>query len=370
MTQSFRAILERDSIGNGLHCALSGLPTSAIGHDATFTLRTRVKVKRASGVDGDAVINEHKLKLQSTTVRLPVEDHAGTLYRYAGKQIDIQIAAKLEIDDGIVFDSRLETELDVPLRKLAAAEASASLIDPVDKFSLAANLRAVSPVDRMIVHVLLAIGGIVSLGNAAIGVHDEFVPESQTIWYDHSGSDGSESPTVKSLLGSGGVGLAIWAAVFARLRRYMRISLQPGITTPRRGERIAARNLVDGTARVALEQSTLRVVAANRELGQYREKSGKETKTRSFAAPVQAIVLFEQFLPHVPAGSSLADHLDGDVDFDPIFTSLHPPLMAGSNHGIDIVWEVQLLHPEFVDQELIGPNDWIATDWQADANSP
>ncbi len=79
----------------------------------------------------------------------------------------------------------------------------------------------------------------------------------------------------------------------------MRIALAPGVSTPRRGERRAVRQLVRGEARVPLERSTLRVVAANRERGQYREKSGKETKTRSFQTPVQSIVLYEQFLPHV-----------------------------------------------------------------------
>ena len=29
--------------------------------------------------------------------------------------------------------------------------------------------------------------------------------------------------------------------------------------------------------------------------------------------------------------------------------------MIGKTHGLDIHWEIQLLHPEFVDQELVGP---------------
>jgi len=43
--------------------------------------------------------------------------------------------------------------------------------------------------------------------------------------------------------------------------------------------------------------------------------------------------------------------------------------MAGENHGIDLVWEVQLLHPDFVDQELQGPNAWITTDWPQPSES-
>ena len=60
----------------------------------------------------------------------------------------------------------------------------------------------------------------------------------------------------------------------------------------------------------------------------------------------------------------LFDHLDGHVDFEPIFTELLPPQLISDTHGIDVVWEVQLLHPDFVDQELIGPAEWANGDWR------
>lgn len=371
MTKTFSARIDHGLTGTQAVCELSGIPSSAVGHQATLSLRTRVDVKRSSGVDANTTLFEHKLKLQSTSLRVPLPIDVASWYHYDGKQIDIRVIAHLEVDDGIVFDTKLETEPDLPRRQTSATQAktSGTLIEPTDRYSLQANLRALAPRDRMIVKALLLIGSVVGLGNAAVGVHDEFSSESQIIFYDHQGSDGSESPTMKSLFGSGGVGLTLWLVVRARLRRYMRIALRPNVTTPRRGERVRARDLVEGEARVPLDGSTLRVVAANRENGQYREKSGKETKTRNFTDPVQAIVLFEQFLPHIPAGEPLGDHLDGDVDFDPIFTVLMPPQMSGGSHGIDVVWEVQLLHPEFVDQELQGPTDWQAADWHPVSHS-
>ena len=296
--------------------------------------------------------------------RLPAAQFPAHAYAFQGQHIDIRLLARLRVDDGVIFDTTLEAPLELPQRRPLANTVQASAwIEPPDQYSLAANLRALSPKDRFIAKVLLAIAGVVGAGNAAVGVHDQFVPDTQILWYDHHGDDGSESPIMKSLAGSGFLGVGLWIAIRARLRRYMRIGLAPGLATPRRGERVAARNLVEGEARVPLERSTLRVVAANREKGQYREKSGKETKTKSFSHPLQAVVLFEQFLAHVPAGSALSDHLDGDVDFEPIFTDLLPPLTAGGSHGIDVVWEVQLLHPDFVDQELPGPSQWSAGDW-------
>jgi hypothetical protein len=364
MSTTFSARLDHGLGGGQLACELAGIPENLVGHDAELSLCLRVDVTRSSGVDASESLCEIKLRVTATQLRVNLPPLAKSIYAYRGRQIEMDLIARLSVDDGVIFDTAIEATVEAPLRKPSgSAEQANSWIEPADKFSLAANLRALSPQDRLVVKLLLAVGVLVGGGNAAIGVHDEFVPESQTYWYDHRGSDGSESPTMKSLMGSGALGLGLWAAVRARLRRYMRLRLAAAVTTPRRGERMPARNLIVGEARVALERSTLRVVAANREHGQYTEKSGKERKTRSFSDPVQAVVLFEQFLPHVPADTPIAEHLDGDVDFEPIFTDLLPPLMAGQNHGIDVVWEVQLLHPEFVDQELPGPSDWVAGDW-------
>ena len=30
-------------------------------------------------------------------------------------------------------------------------------------------------------------------------------------------------------------------------------------------------------------------------------------------------------------------------------------VLVADTHGLDVHWEIQLLHPEFVDQELVGP---------------
>jgi hypothetical protein len=38
-----------------------------------------------------------------------------------------------------------------------------------------------------------------------------------------------------------------------------------------------------------------------------------------------------------------------------MFRALYPPLMVTSDSGLDLAWQVQLLHPEFVDQALPGP---------------
>jgi hypothetical protein len=36
-----------------------------------------------------------------------------------------------------------------------------------------------------------------------------------------------------------------------------------------------------------------------------------------------------------------------------MYKVLYPMQMISSTHGLDIHWEVQLIHKEFIDQELI-----------------
>ena len=43
-----------------------------------------------------------------------------------------------------------------------------------------------------------------------------------------------------------------------------------------------------------------------------------------------------------------------------MFAALYPLAMLGDSHGIDVRWEIQLLHADFVDQELIGPTQGLA----------
>jgi hypothetical protein len=203
---------------------------------------------------------------------------------------------------------------------------------------------------------LMFLGIPVMLANAVVGVRDQFVPDSQVWFYDHSGSDGGESPALKGLAGSGGLGLALWLAIRRQLKKYMSFEAKlPEGRLARRQVCVPA-SLFKGLPRVALEEATVRLVAYNREHGQYtqQEKSGNSTRTvtKSFSTEANGIVLYEMMLPLVPAGMSVEAFLSGEICFDPVFDVLYPPLMLGDSHGLSIQLEAQLLHPEFVDQDV------------------
>jgi hypothetical protein len=345
---------EADAEGGGaVHIQL--LDRDALGKRATLSLQLKAHVHDSRAVH--AFRSLHKQDVELNAMRLTVPIPAGRLhgvYSYTGTKIDIRPLLRLTIDDGILFDSTVDHEHAIPLGdRPRVTHGAGELMDPKDAFSFFANLSAIPARNRLITLALTLIGGVVVVGNALLGVHDEFVPEAQTLFYDHSGSDGSESPIMKALMGSGAVGMGIWAAVMVQLRKYMRFALKPH-SAPTRGQRLEARDLIDGVARVDLEDITVRVVACNRECGQYKRGSGTKERTVSFKTATRAVKLYERFIALVPAKVPLAMYLDGEIDFEPMFGDLYPPLEVSSSHGLQVGWEVQLLHPKFVDHEIEG----------------
>lgn len=330
-----------------------------VGRWATLKVVRTAKVKRSSGVDHEQVLLERRFQIEREARSFALPPDPGRRWVYRGKHLDLRVTATLVVDDSVLLDTRVVAEANRPLFPgPLAPESSRRQADPSDHFSLLANLGAVPWRNRMMAIALLVVGIPLVLANTVLGWSDQYADPGRTTFYDHRDSDGdSQSPLVNALLVSGGLGFALWVALRRQLRRYMQIevlaSRVPKWIEP--GTRLAVRDVVRGKARVPLEDCLLRVVAFNREKGQVKQRSKDKTEIRPFAEIVRAVVLFEQRLPHVPAGSPLGEWIDGEVDFARLFAQLHPPVTIGQHHGIDIRWEVQLVHPRFVDQELALP---------------
>ena len=100
----------------------------------------------------------------------------------------------------------------------------------------------------------------------------------------------------------------------------------------------------------------MRVVASNLECGQYIRGSGTNQRTVSFTEPIRGVVLFEKTVDHIPARAPIGTYFNDRFSFTPMFELLYPPVKISSSHGLKVHWEVQLIHPEFIDQELVGPD--------------
>lgn len=331
--------------------------TALVGHQAVFRLLAEARVKDKNPVHAKTVLHTETFTVQGNhEIRIP----RGTLhaYTYQGVQLDLLLHTRLEVDDAVLFDTVISTQqaLDLGMKAPVSGDAE-SIVEPADSFMFFRNLDAIPARNRVITLALAVVGGIVMLVSALIGAHDQFVPESVTWLFSHYDSDGdSNSPLAKGLAGSGAVGAAIWFLIRAQLRKYMGFHLGriPQRIRPR--DVVPAASLFSGRSRVPLRQVTLRVVASNMECGQYVRGSGTKRRTVSFREPVRGVVLYERQVTQIPAGVPIAAYFQGSVDFDRLFTTLYPPLKVSKSHGLAVHWEIQLLHPEFVDQELVGPN--------------
>jgi len=341
-------------------CVITVEDPDLLGHEAELTLTLRVDVLDRRPIPRERELFRTKLTLDRSSIEIPLPAEALCCYTYKGKEIEIELHARLEVNDGVLFDTKASEEQELSLAgKPEIRDDAEELIEPDDAFDFIANFEAIPPKNRGIVTILAAIALVVIALNSLLGLHDQLAPEEQTFFYSHRDSDGdSQSPLVNSLMGSGVLGALLWAAIRQQLRQYMSFELA-SLHPLRRTTVLPAGGLIKGTARVDLESVTVRVVAANQEKGQYRRGSGTKERTVSFTKPVRAVLLYERYLDHVPAGVPIESCLDGEVRFEPMFAALYPPLEVGKNHGLEVVWEVQLLHPDFVDQEAKGDAHWL-----------
>ena len=112
--------------------------------------------------------------------------------------------------------------------------------------------------------------------------------------------------------------------------------------------------LVTGRSRVDLIDPVLRVVACNMEKGKYIRGHGSNRRTVSFSHPNRAVLLYSRKIPIIPKGAPIHNYFNEEFSFKPMFQALYPRQMISQSHGLDLVWEVQLIVGDLVDQELIG----------------
>ncbi|MDJ0942673.1 MAG: hypothetical protein QNJ30_04385 [Kiloniellales bacterium] len=333
-----------------------------LGHDAEFSLVAEVEVKRSSGIDSSETLHSEAFRVHGGETEFRIPADRLRFYSYVGKHVDLRLHTRVRVDDGLLFDTKVSEEQLIRIGGKPQLNTDAGeIIEPGDAFRFFANLKAIPPQNQALTLGMATVGGLAMLVNALIGLHDQASAEAATWLYSHYDGDGdSESPLVKALMASGALGAGIWFLMRRQLRKYMQFRLAELPARIERGIDYRVSELVGGRSRVPLEDVTLRIVACNLECGKYRERRGTETVTVSFQEPVRGVVLYEKTVSRIPAKYPIGDYFKDRLRFDPMFAALYPPAMLGGSHGVDLRWEVQLLHADFVDQELVGPTQVLA----------
>lgn len=316
------------------------------GHRATLSLVQHVVVNDSRAVNGERELRQVSFVVTEEFVH-EIPAHSFEVFTYSGEQIDVEVHAKVVVDDGILWDTTLSREVVHRLgRKPDVGGDANELANPRDKFSLGANLAALPLVRKVTALAVLAFGVTFVAVNSIVGCHDQVDPAEAYVYGDGA------PPLVLSLLGCGVVGATTWFVLRWLLRGYASFSLLELPSTIERATTIPIGQLVTGRTRADLWGPRVRVVAWNVERGQYRRGSGTEVRTVSFAEPVRGVVLYDERVEVMRRGETFAQHFAGDVSFERMFHVLYPPSLATPSHGVDVQWEVQLLHDQLVDFEL------------------
>jgi len=343
---------------------------------AELRILARVELRHADGIPEERTLHSQRLQLGAGAQDVPLPQQTAS-YDYHGQQIGVRLALQLMDGKGkALAEARLrdsESVLVAPRPKLS--DSPEALMSPKDDYSLLANLRALPA------SVGLTFGGlglalyVLAAVNLAVGLRDQRMAEApltgtQRLNLTLAGrTEELERVRVAPILYGKGprrvpaldalkisLILCVIGGVILRkqLHRYGDFRLFLLLPPLRPGTRVEARRLLRGRAQVDLLNVTVRVVAGNLECWRRKPAAGEKSE-KTVRTPVRAVKLYERALPYVPAQTSIGDFLEGDVDFTPMFRALYPPLMVTNESGLDLVWQVHILHPEFVDQALPGP---------------
>ena len=336
---------------------------SLFGKKTTFSIKREVFVKDSRPVHHSVDLRKITFTAsasQKFTVSAAVMKKASGSFPYSGSKIKIQIFAEVKVTTALFFHSTTKFSLSDHIKSELPKRAKVSnnakqLIDPKDSFNFFKNLSSIPAENQIATILLIIIGVALIICNLIIGYHDQMAPEHMTWLYSHFDSDGDKSsPLVKALTGCGAIASFVWWAMRKQLQKYMAFHFRSRISKINRESKVNIGKLVTGRSRVDLIDPVLRVVACNMEKGQYIRGHGSNRRTVSFSHPNRAVLLYSRKIPIIPKGAPIHNYFNEEFSFKPMFQALYPRQMVSQSHGLDLVWEVQLIVDDLVDQELIG----------------
>lgn len=319
-----------------------------------FTLSRVVKSHYARAVSNKVYIHKERKIIDSLEMEFYLNIDDLDCYSYKGEHIDIDIFIECTIDDSIIFDSTISEEIQYELwLKPNVPTDKVWDIKPKDIFNFRKNFKAVWGTAKVHLIWLMIAWSIVIWINSLIWVHDEFVPENQTIFYSHENSDWeSTSPFGSSLASSWGLGAFIWMLIYFQLRKYMKFSFRKTWNIKRRDSVYHLKEILTGKSRVDLHDIEINIVACNMEKWQYTRWSGTKKRTVSFSRPIRTISVCHQKVDFIPKNTEISDYISWTFSFEDMYNMLYPEQINTSKQWLFIHWEVQLIHNDFVDQEL------------------
>jgi len=282
------------------------------------------------------------------------------VYPYKGEFISTSVSFNLDIiQSNILLNSKITSQ---PLKKLkhsADKEKKAEqILEPNDVFNLSTNLKTIIGSHRTLAFIYIIIGAILLTVFGVIGIYDQSIQPSQNVILfpqGHSIGKGAilNHPLIKAICLNFFIFLLFWYLMKKELRTYIS---KPKVNWPEEVNQqtvLSVNKLIDGLITSNLENLVVKIVAGNYEKYSYFDVMANQQKIT--VHPKKAIVLYEKRIPKVSKGDNLSIYFDNEeFQLSKIFDTLFPTVKYDSKNGLFLHWEVQILHKDLIDHEIVG----------------
>lgn len=344
---------------------LTPLVSDLIHKNGTFQLYCIVETKDDRAVNYEKKIGSQKFTFSKEgPVIIDIPKDRSNLYLYNGRDINIilQVHLHIETERGTEIVKQQHREF-TGSTKIPEVKSIQHVIEPYDSVNLFKNLIAIGGQRSFLSLLMLVAIAVLIIGNTMIGIHDQFAPEADAIIYKIDRTSRYGHP----ILISGGisylVGFIAMSTFQKQLYKYVTLRFKSGQGKISPNTKYCLKKIITGKSRVTLKNVKFRVIAANFEHGACRRGTGKEKKLVRIQTPLHGFILFEEQVPIIPANTPIEDQLSNKTfTFNRVFEQLYPALMIYDYAGIDLRWEVQMLHNDLVDIELVGDRNIFKQD--------
>ena len=296
---------------------------------------------------------------KTNTIIIPTSDLA--TYQYEGVEISTKVLFTLEVfHPNSSRKAKIVVEpfnlVNPKQKQLLNAK---SILEPKDEYSVKISLDTLLSEHRRTAIFYMIFGAICMGVLLWIGWHDQLADDGGHWLFPSTGWGRRGAifnpPIVKALCVNIFVFAFFWWLISVELKSYI---LDLKVNWPecvRDIETIDLEELLDGKISCDVKNVTIRIVAGNYEKSSYYEFLAK--RQNSTITPITGVILFSKKLDYIKKGSQLIDYLKGEkLNLQGVFDQLLPPLVFDNNNGVFFHWELQVIHEDLMDHEIVDAN--------------
>ena len=301
------------------------------GKKFKLSIINECEVKMVNPVNWKKVVYENEFIIDWHSKKIVLNLNKSRKYSYNWNNINTKIKVLIEIDDKVFFDTKVNTEiLNMLKNKTCFINSSNDLIRPKDTYEIIKSFNNLSPRYKSFIKIYLFFMII--------------------LWF-----------TIILLPHIIILNFVLYLLVFKKfLKNYMTFWLKNNdFSSEDIEQEYKLSDIIDWKSSIDLHNVRIRVVASNIERWQNVRWSWKSRRTYTFEEPVNWLILHEEFIASIPKNTDIWSYIKWSFSFKKMYEQLYPAMSITNTHWIDVIWKIQLIHGELLDQEIIWPKDFM-----------